>query len=538
MVVLGIHGGLTLRQHEPSAALVVDGKVVAACEEERYLRIKDCYGRMPTAAIQACLDKAGLTIHDVDLVVSPGITYNHFSESISLYLKHEFGHAPRLERIHHQEAHIAAAFYSSGYDDALCVALDNSGDGACGMVAVASKKDGLRVVKEVPNTNSLGMFYTLMTYYLGYSDGDEYKVMGLAPYGKPDIDLTAVVKPVPGGWEFARNFVRANPPILSPFEPVYTEDLERLLGQPHRQPGSELTQFHRDIAASTQAALEKCIFSILDDVIKTGNGSRNLCLAGGVAMNCVANGKVLMSGQIDRMFVPPAASDRGLALGCAYVGAVRLGDKPEPLHSPGLGGVYGDAEIHKELKGNGIPFREVSDPSEEAARLIAADQIIGWHQGASEFGARALGFRSILSKPGGVEFKNTVNAKIKYREDFRPFAPAVAYDRAEETFVTRGADSPYMAFTFDAKEKTTDALGAVVHVDGSARLQTVRPGENALFYKVLTELGRLTGLPVALNTSFNLKGQPIVETPRDALMTFFGCGLDHLVVGSFVVSKR
>lgn len=538
MVVLGIHGGLTIRQHEPSAALIVDGKVVAACEEERYLRMKDCYGRMPTAAIQACLDKAGLTMNDVDLVVSPGITYNQFAESISLYLKHEFGHAPRLERVHHQEAHMAAAFYSSGCDDAICVALDNSGDGACGMIAAASKKDGLRVLKEIPNTNSLGMFYTLMTYYLGYSDGDEYKVMGLAPYGKPDIDLSAVARPVPGGWEFNRSLVRSSPPLQSPFEPVYTEELERLLGQPHRQPGAELTQFHRDIAASTQAALEKCIFNMLDDLTRTEQHSRNLCMAGGVAMNCVANGKILMSGKFDRMFVPPAASDRGLALGCAYLGSAMLGDRPGPFPSPGLGDEYSDADILKELKGNGIPFREVSDPSEEAARLIAADQIIGWHQGRSEFGARALGFRSILSKPGGIQFKETVNAKIKYREDFRPFAPAVASDRAEETFVTRGADSPYMAFTFNAKNPAMDALGAVVHVDGSARLQTVKQSENEPFYKLLTELGRMTGLPVVLNTSFNLKGQPIVETPRDALMTFFGCGLDHLVVGRFVVSKR
>ena len=221
MIVLGLHGGVTMGQHEPAAALSVNGKIVALCEEERYLRIKSCYGYLPHRAITACLAIAGIKFEDVDLVVTPGATYDNFDERWRDYLRHTFGSCPRLERVHHQHAHLAAAFYGSGQDSALCLSLDASGDGAAGMLAHATKKDGIKVFRELPKKNSLGYFYTLMTYYLGFQDGDEYKVMGLAPYGKPNIDLSRILKTTSDGWSFDWSFVRDNPAPRSPFEPLY-----------------------------------------------------------------------------------------------------------------------------------------------------------------------------------------------------------------------------------------------------------------------------------------------------------------------------
>ncbi|MBI2316368.1 MAG: hypothetical protein HYU75_04920, partial [Betaproteobacteria bacterium] len=295
MIVLGLHGGVTLGQHEPAAALAINGRIAALCEEERYLRIKSCYGYLPERAIQACLEQAGIGFGDIDLVVAPGITYDDFAERWRNHLRHLFGTCPPVELVHHQRAHIAAAFYGSGFEDALCVALDASGDGACGMTASASRSGGIEVIEEIPTRNSLGYFYTLMTYYCGFADGDEYKLMGLAPYGKPTIDLTPVIRPVSGGWEFDWAFVRDDPMPRSPFEPLYSRRLEELLGRPNRRPGEPMEEFYRDVAASTQKLMEECLLSLVDAARRKNPGARNLCYAGGCALNCSAN-RLLLGG--------------------------------------------------------------------------------------------------------------------------------------------------------------------------------------------------------------------------------------------------
>ena len=217
MIVLGFHGGVTLGQHEPSAALVIDGRPVAICEEERYLRVKSAHGHLPYHAIKACLEIANISFGDIDLVVTPGITYDDYEARVRDYLRHCFGSCPPIERVHHQQAHLASAFYGSGVEEALCLSLDATGDGSCGHLAHATREGGIRLIDDLPTNNSLGFFYTLMTYYLGFADGDEYKVMGLAPYGEPRIDLSRIIRPVNGGWEFDWSFVRADPPIRSPF---------------------------------------------------------------------------------------------------------------------------------------------------------------------------------------------------------------------------------------------------------------------------------------------------------------------------------
>lgn len=538
MIVLGLHGGVTLGQHEPAACLAVNGRIVALCEEERYLRVKSCYGYLPHRAIKACLKIANLRIEDVDLVVTTGATYPDFADRWRDWLRHTFGHAPRIERVHHQTAHLAAAFYGSGLEESLVLSLDATGDASCGMLAYATRKDGIRVIEEMPTQHSLGYFYTLMTYYLGFEDGDEYKVMGLAPYGKPDIDLSPILKPVAGDWQFDWRFVRSDPPPRSPFEPLYSPRVAEVLGRPNRRPDQPFDEFYRNVASSTQAAMEAALLSRVQGLRAQAPASRNLCYAGGVAMNCSANRRLLDSGWFDNVYVPPVASDRGLALGCAYMGATMCGDTPWPLLDAYLGTAYANADIRAELIANGSRFEEVDDPAAAAADLVARGKIVGWHQGRSEAGARALGARSILASAASAQMRDLVNARIKYREEFRPFAPSMAQDKLRDWFEAPAQDDyPYMTFTLRARPEKAERIAAVVHVDGTARVQTVRSSNNEIYYDLIRRYDAATGVPVVMNTSFNLKGQPIVETPRDALMTFHGCGLDALVVGNFVVAK-
>lgn len=536
MIILGVHGGVTLNQHEASAALSIDGKIVALCEEERYLRIKSCYGLLPVAAIRACLRHAGIEFGDVDLVVATGITYADHAQRWGDYLQHNFGHRPKIELVHHQQAHLAAAFYASGYEESLCVSIDASGDGDCCHVAYASRTGGIKLLETVPSANSLGYFFTLMTHYVGFTDGDEYKVMGLAPYGEDNVDLSKIIAPSPAGWVFNRNFVRSAPPLHSPFEPMYSAALTGLLG-PARVPDTEYGTFYRNVARSTQAMFERCLISKLRYATSLCPGLKSLCYAGGAALNCSANGMLRKSGLFDNIFVPPVASDRGLSLGCAYLGAASAGDTLMPLENAYLGTTYTDEQIRTELVANSSRHVHVDDPAAAAAVLLAQGSIIGWHQGRSEAGARALGNRSILASCSEADMKNKVNARIKYREEFRPFAPVALAEHAMNFFLTSGKDSPYMCFTVEAHPENSERIPAVVHVDGTARLQTVRPSENELLATLLERYADLTGVPVLMNTSFNLKNQPIVETPRDALMTFHGCGLDAMIIGNYVVSK-
>ena len=538
MIVLGLHGGVTLGQHEPAAALAVDGRIVALCEEERYLRIKSCYGQLPERAIHACLEQAGVEYGEVDLVVTPGITYPDVAERWRGYLRHLFGPCPKLERVHHQRAHLAAAFYGSGLEEALCLSLDATGDGACGMAANATRERGIEVIRELPTKNSLGYFYTLMTYYCGFADGDEYKLMGLAPYGKPSVDLTPLIRPEADGWRFDWSFVRDDPAPKSPFEPLYSRRLEALLGRPNRRPGEPLDDFYRDVAASTQRLMEECLLGLVASLRRDSPGAKHLCYAGGVALNCSAN-RLLLGDGFAQVHVSPVSSDRGLALGCAYLGALMLGDQPWPVWDVYLGSDYPAAATEKELRANGVRYRVVEDAADEAASLLAQKKIVGWHQGRSEAGARALGNRSILASCSEPGMRELVNARIKYREEFRPFAPAVLEEAVDTLFELPDGttDYPFMTFTLKAKPEKAPAMAAVVHVDGTSRVQTVRSSTNEKYHALIRRYAERTGQPVILNTSFNLKGQPIVETPRDALMTFYGCGLDALFICDFLVEK-
>ena len=537
MIIMGIHGGVTTRQHEPSACIIKDGTVVALCEEERYLRIKSCYGLLPLNAMAAALKLSGFTMSDIDLLVTPGETYTEYDQTIAEFVRHNFGAVPKIKLVHHQLAHLASGFYASGFENSLCLSLDSSGDGSSGFIAVASKTDGIKIIEDIPNTNSLGLFYTTITHFLGFTDGDEYKVMGLAPYGKPEIDLSAFLRDDSSGWNLDRSFLRKTPAVKSPFEPNYSNALSNLLKIENRKPAEPLEDFHKNLAASVQARTEVALMKLVNRIAKSNPTIKNLCYTGGVAMNCVANSQVIMSNLFNNVYIPPVTSDRGLSLGCAYLGAVELGDRPIPLKNAYLGDSYSSNEVLKEVKSNGCAYQTVEDPSKLAAELILNGKIIGWFQGRSEAGARALGNRSILAKAGGTNIRDEVNKRIKFREKFRPFAPVIQKEAASKFFDIGNIESPYMCSTFSVKSDAVDDLGAIRHVDGTARVQTVTKAQNEPLYSLLELYNKEAGIPVVLNTSFNLKGQPIVETPRDAIMTFFGCGLDDLIIGDIHIFK-
>ena len=521
MIVLGLHGGVTIGQHEPSAALCINGKIVAVCEEERYLRIKSCYGYLPRESINSCLKIAGIDFKDVDLVVTPGSTYNDFKSRWTSYLSHLYGTCPKIECINHQKAHISGSYFGSGVDNAVCLSLDATGDGLSGIVAEGNGKN-LKIIEEIPNTNSLGFFYTLMTYYCGFSDGDEYKLMGLAPYGNPKYDLNDIIETNSDGWTLNKSYIRDNPPLKSPFEPMYSDKLVNLLKKPSRKFNQPINQFYKDIAASTQKQMEKCLISLIEKLSKLST-SKNLCYSGGVALNCSANRLLLENSSFMNIYVSPLSSDRGLSLGCAYIGAEMLGDEPQPINDVYLGKSYSQIEIFEELKNNDIKFRESEDITKDVAILLEKESIIGWFQGRSEAGARALGNRSIIASCSSSKMRDKVNSRIKFREEFRPFAPSILNEEFNNYFISNEQNInnfPYMTYALESKNEIRKLIPAVVHVDGTSRVQTISSSDNECYYNLIKEYNKITKIPVIMNTSFNLKGQPIVESPRDALMTF------------------
>lgn len=538
--VLGIHGGYSINQHDASATLIQDGRVIMAIEEERHYRQKSAFGLLPVTSIKQILSDLNMRIEEIDEIVLPGETYPFAKERARKWIKHHFGEAKKLTTQNHQTAHIGTAFWHSGFKRALCISFDYSGDGISTCIGIGDAYDGISILEVFPNTNSLGQFYATITSFLGFKPGeDEYKVMGLASYGNAGEDLDFFLKPNSNGYFVEQSFTRGSTPATQ-FEPYYSEKLVEKLGPPRRQ-GEPITDRHIRIAKGAQIALEQAIFSLvkfslnklsIDDLAR-----RKLCLSGGVALNCSANGKLLKEfHKIEEIFVAPASSDRGLSLGCAYLGAHVNSDKINKLQNHFLGSTSSITQIDQTLELTGVKKKSLNNPAKTAAELISQGKIIGWFQGRSEFGPRALGNRSILANASDPKMKNLVNQKIKFREEFRPFAPAVMQEFSEKYFDLNFA-SPYMTFAVNAFNKTKIELPSVVHVDSTSRVQTVSETENPLFYSVLKYLNELIGHPVVLNTSFNIKGQPIVETPFDAIATFYATGMDYLILGNWLVIK-
>jgi carbamoyltransferase len=550
--------------HDAAAALICSGEIVAAAAEERFDRKKQS-ARFPVHAISWCLEHAGLRLTDVDAIVH-GFDYEPYREIYSLdpvtrefydtvlsreslakLIERDLKDFP-LERVHHVPhhlAHAASAYYTSGWDKCLVVVVDAMGE-AHGASVFEGRGGELHRIAAFSALDSMGIFYSLITLHLGFDfNSDEYKIMGLAPYGDPsrfrDFFAREIVLREDGSIRIP--MLRLNKTRDERENYLATRDYLTRNLIPARSPAGELTDEHRDLAAALQECLNKVLLHICGSFGRS-TGNAHLALAGGVALNCTANGHLLRSGLFDDLYVQPASGDDGTALGAAlYHAAQNETVSNRRMAVPLLGPAYDDKAIQKALDSFSSSievhkFDSMEETCAAAADLIAGGSVLAWYRGQMEFGPRALGNRSILADPGHPEMRDRINAMVKKREAFRPFAPAVSLEEVDRWFdVAPGTELPYMITIVDVREKWRSSLPAITHVNGSARVQTVSARDNPAFHHLLQAVGKKTGRQMALNTSFNVKGQPIVNTPAEAIETFLGTGIDCLFLENHLVTS-
>lgn len=587
--------GISAFYHDSAAALVVDGRIVAAAQEERFTRIKhdEAY---PRNAVDYVLAEAGLSLAEVDRVVfydKPFLKFERlletyvafaprgfasFKTAIPVWLReklfqktmlldeleqHEggLGDKSRLLFSEHHLSHAASAFYPSPFEEAVVLTMDGVGERATTTVWLG-RGNRLTAEKEIGFPHSIGLLYSALTYYLGFKvNSGEYKVMGLAPYGEPKYAATMLEHLVDlkddGSFRLDQRYFDYATGLT-----MTNRRFAALFGQPVRRAESLLTQFHMDMAASLQAVTEEVVLRLTRSLARE-YGIPNLCLAGGVALNCVANGKVLRDGAFANIWIQPAAGDAGGAPGAALAAwHMELG-QPRQVSGDAMSGAYlgpefSQAEVERRLTAAGARF-EVLDESgmiAATAGALADGAAVGWFQGRMEFGPRALGGRSILGDPRSETMQKALNLKVKFRESFRPFAPSVLREKVSDYFELDG-DSPYMLLVADVREERRRAMSeaeqalfgidklnvprsdipAVTHVDHSARIQTVHRGTNPKYHALISKFEQLTGYALLINTSFNVRGEPIVCTPEDAFRCFMGTQLDLLAIGNCVLRK-
>lgn len=579
MIILGINA----YHANASAAIVVDGRLIAAVEEERLNRVKYAAG-LPARAIRSCLEGAGAKLTDVNHIAVPRDPWARLSTKLRFAIRmprfaldrlrvmrrfsgiredlaNAFEMQPEqiratFHRIEHHTAHMASAYFVSPYESAALLSADGLGDFASAMWATG---DGprMRVLGEVTFPHSLGMFYTALTQYLGFwKFGDEYKVMGLAAYGQPEfLDEFRRILHVRHGMAFRlgldyfshqsegpemtwRGADRT--PVLGR---LFSPYLEKRLG-PARKEREPLTQRHHNLAASMQAALEEVMISLWNTLAENTR-QKSLCLAGGVAFNCVANGKIFSQTPFERVYVQPAAGDAGLSVGAAFQVWHQLLRRPREfvMDHAYWGPAFSPGQIREAVDRFAMPSDDVQISQmaeqpllESTARAIAGGKIVGWYQGAAEWGPRALGNRSILADPRRGEMKETLNRRIKHREAFRPFAPSILEESTGDYF-QQTHPSPFMTFAYPVRPEKRSIIPAPTHVDGTARLQTVNRTANPLYWKLLRKFGDLTGVPLVLNTSFN-DNEPIVCRPEEALDCFRRTQMDVLVLGNLFLERK
>jgi carbamoyltransferase len=558
MITLGINYNKT---HDSAACIVRDGEVVFAVAEERLSRIKHD-ASFPQMAIQACLDFANVGAdqldevcfgwttagagfrHDLKCLATGGLPLTYLNvvtttlyflsmwhqESGAKRFRQLFGGAKvRMRFVDHHLSHAISAYAYSGFEDSAVVVMD--GRGAWEATSIWHGSRGrLQHVATIPFPDSLGLFYSEFTSYLGFQrNSDEWKVMGLAPYGAPGVKLNAFIEPEAAPY-------RVNHKQLFGNGNGSFSGMTQLLG-PARAPEGEIEERHKNVAYAVQDACELAVLSIVRLAVEKTR-CRNLCLAGGVALNSKANGKIVASGLVDKIFVQPAASDDGVTLGAALMPYLDHGGclPNKAMRHAYLGPAFDDVAIENVLRTYKLRYLRVNDPAEAAAELLSSGKILGWFQGRMEFGPRALGSRSILADPRDPEMNVKVNNAVKFREWWRPFAPSLKKEAASE-YLESATDSPFMILTAQVRPEKRNVIPAVTHVDGSARPQTVERDINPLYWRLIDGFEKRTGVPVIMNTSFNLRGEAIVHTPTDAVRTFFSSGMDALVIGSFVVEK-
>ena len=571
MIVLGVHGGskrddednrVGFAMHDSAAVLLRDGQILSAIEEERLNRIKhtNCF---PVSAIKYCLDENKLSLRDVDRIAINSAEHmldvlakrTYLSNArlkgpinARSYLAHlftrEFGVdvTDKLRFCRHHAAHAWSAYAPSGYDSSLILVLDGDGDNLSGMVLTVEGNKMSRIW-EYGIEQSLGTFYSDMIALVGYGRFDEYKVMGLAPYGNPDTYARLFEK-------FYRLLPGGNYEILDTNMSMMRLIDAGIVDQARRK-GEPFTQTHKDIAAAIQATLEKIVFHILRHFQKETKQKR-LCFAGGVAHNCTLNGKILYSGMFDDFFVQPAAHDAGGAMGSAISVfydecSVHRPQKLEHLfygtdvsYGTGAGGAQDAVATTLSQWSDFLSFDKVDDITLKTAQLLAEGSVVGWVQGRSEFGPRALGNRSILADPRPASNKLLINQMVKKREEYRPFAPSVLEESLSDFFEVPStrAEYPFMIFVLNVREQFRELLGAITHVDGTARVQTVSRRDNPKYWALINEFQKLTGVPILLNTSFNNNAEPIVDSVEDAIVCYLTTGLHYLVIGDYLARKK
>jgi carbamoyltransferase len=551
MLTLGINYG----SHDSAAAIARDGEILFATAEERLSRKKHD-GGFPVLAIRACLAHAGAELADLDEVafgwqsaaaVRSADMRNFFTGAhrmgwwgvlraqsigrIEAYQKdgerlfRRYVGPPKngFKRIDHHYAHALSAYPVSGFDEATMVVID--GRGAWEATSIWHGKGGeLKLIEMVRWPNSIGLFYAQFTWWLGFERfQDEWKVMGLAPYGGPGVDLGGFISVFDGHYSVNARLLLDDP-----------SRIEKVLG-PARKADEPLSDRHRDVAWAVQDACERAELAVIRRAVSL-TGSRNLCLAGGVALNSKANGLILSERLINRIFIQPAATDDGVAVGAALAAPVAAGFRCREMTKAYLGTQSAPDEIEALLRTYKLSYKRLDNPAETAAELLAEGKLIGWYQGREEFGPRALGNRSILADPRDVRNRDRVNNAVKFREDWRPFAPSVLEEAGASLFENYHT-TPFMTLTFQVRPEKKAAIAAAVHVDGSARVQSVTRDQNERYYDLIKNFAAKTGVPAVLNTSFNLKGEPIVNSPFDAIRTFYTSGLDALILDRYLISK-
>jgi carbamoyltransferase len=579
--------GISAFYHDSAACLVRDGEIVAAAQEERFTRKKgdDAF---PAHAVEYCLREASATMEDIEAVVFYDKPLLKFERILETYL----GVAPRgfssflkagplwlKEKLYtdrslrdglgdfkgrvlyaeHHESHAASAFYPSPYDEAAILTIDGVGEWATASIGIG-RGNSIQLIRELHWPDSLGLLYSAFTYHTGFKvNSGEYKVMGLAPYGEPKyvraiyehlVDLRS-----DGSFRLNQKFFN----YLSGLT-MTSEAFSEIFGGPPRAPESPLTQREMDLARSVQDVCEEIVLRMVKTAHRE-SGLNSLCLAGGVALNAVANGRVLRESPFDNVWIQPAAGDAGGSLGAALLAWHRYFDQPRTanIHDSMKGSLLGtsftDDEIEAQLIAAGAVYHRVDNVPRKTAELIANEKVVGWFQGRMEFGPRALGARSIIADPRNPAMQSLINLKIKFREGFRPFAPSVLENRASE-FFDIDCESPYMLIVapvvasrrkpiplegdkwgIDLLNVPRSDIPAVTHLDYSARIQTVSEERTPLYHAMISEFERITGCPLVVNTSFNVRGEPIVCTPSDAYTCFMRTHLDHLVIGSFVLAR-
>jgi carbamoyltransferase len=589
--------GISAFYHDSAAAIIADGEIIGAAQEERFTRKKHD-ANYPKNAINYVLKEAGLKLNDIDHVVfyekpflkferlletyvgfSPG-GFRSFSMSMPLWLSEKlfqkkmlfdalkeqdnnFNDIKKINFSEHHLSHAASAFFSSPYEEAIILTLDGVGEWATTTVSLG-KNNKINILKEIHFPHSLGLLYSAFTYFLGFKvNSGEYKVMGLAPYGEPkfkDIILDKLIDVKEDG-SFRLNMDYFNYAIGLT---MTNNKFAKLFNMERREPEDNLLQIHMDMAASIQAATDEIVLKVTRFLSKEFK-LENLCMAGGVALNCVANGKILKEGLFKNIWIQPASGDAGAALGAAQAFYYQELDnkrkivKTDSMNGSYLGPQFTDDQVENELKNCGANYKKLNLDQiiKDTAKTLSEEKTVGWFQGRMEFGPRSLGNRSIIADPRSEKMQKNLNLKIKYRESFRPFAPAVLFEKVSQWFEIN-SESPYMLLAAEVKKSKQlqmteeqknlfgidklnikrSSIPAVTHVDYSARIQTVHKETNPIFHKLIKEFEIITKFPVLINTSFNVRGEPIVCTVTDAFNCFMGTDLDVLVCSNFILYKE